>query len=211
MVWISYTCPHRECGYKCNVADEPKLRLAQAGIEDDRNPGYAIFSCPKCRCEVGQCLHCSYARDYARANYRSGNRRNKKRNRMNLEIHMSDHVLSCREDLAKRNNTETNGEPFGDVAEGSADSQELTHGDGDEPWHAYEENDEYVNRLLGTYHSDSVVNELPVSSYSPTYPDDDMVISTFSLRRNLHFLKSVKFLRNKNVLIAMSSSGYVGE
>ena len=91
MVWVSYACPHRQCGYKCNVADDQRLRVLQSNFEEDGNTGYAVFSCPKCRNDVGQCLHCSYARNFP-GTYRSYVQRNKKRLRLSLESHIIEHV-----------------------------------------------------------------------------------------------------------------------
>ena len=38
-----------------------------------------------------------------------------------------------------------NGDLCDNVQEGTADLPELPHGKGNEPWHAYEENDDHVN------------------------------------------------------------------
>ena len=104
---------------------------------------------------------------------------------------MIKHVALWHENFANRHIAETNCDLCDEVQEGNVDSPKLTHGNGNKPWHAYEENDEYVNQLLGTYPSDSVVNEMSVSSYSPTYPDQDMATSTFSLRQNFTLFDKV--------------------
>ena len=58
---------------------------------------------------------------------------------------MIEHVATCHEDSVNWHIADTNCDLCDEVQEGNADLPELTHGEGNKPWHAYEENDEYVN------------------------------------------------------------------